>query len=163
MARLSGYFGLSEEIGAFVAGVALASSPIAFYIAESLKPLRDFFLVIFFFTIGASFNFSYFDDVFLEALTLAALVLLIKPYVFSWLLQRSGEVKPISWEIGVRLGQMSEFSLLVIYMSLDTYLLPPKIIYMAQAAVILTFIGSCYWTVLRYPTPLATTDRLRRD
>jgi len=163
MATLSGYFGLSEEIGAFIAGVALASNPIAFYIAESLKPLRDFFLVIFFFTIGATFNFGYFDDVFLEALTLATLVLLIKPAVFSWLLRREGEVKNISWEVGVRLGQMSEFSLLVIYMTLANNLMPPEVTYMAQAAVILTFIGSCYWTVLRYPTPLASTDRLRRD
>ena len=36
--------GLSEDIGAFVAGVALAASPISLFIAESLKPLRDFFL-----------------------------------------------------------------------------------------------------------------------
>src|SRR4029077_192963 len=98
-----------------------------------------------------------------EAMTLAALVLLIKPYVFSWLLHRSGEVKATSWEIGVRLGQLSEFSLLVIYMALDNYLLPPEITYMAQAAVIITFIVSCYWTVLRFPTPLAATDKLRRD
>lgn len=41
--------GLSEDIGAFIAGVALASSPISLFIAESLKPLRDFFLVMFFF------------------------------------------------------------------------------------------------------------------
>ena len=51
--------GLSEDIGAFVAGVALASSPISLFIAESLKPLRDFFLVMFFFSIGATFNFGY--------------------------------------------------------------------------------------------------------
>ena len=44
MAELSHCLGLSEEIGAFIAGVALASSPISSYIAESLKPLRDFFL-----------------------------------------------------------------------------------------------------------------------
>lgn len=56
--------GLSEDIGAFVAGVALASSPISLFIAESLKPLRDFFLVMFFFTIGATFNFSYASQVF---------------------------------------------------------------------------------------------------
>jgi hypothetical protein len=34
---------------------------------------------------------------------------------------------------------------------------------MAQAAVIITFIVSCYWTVMYYPTPLAVTDKLRRD
>ncbi|HEY6599953.1 MAG TPA: cation:proton antiporter, partial [Pseudomonadales bacterium] len=46
--------GLSLEIGAFVAGVAMATSPIAQYIAENLRPLRDFFLVMFFFSIGAA-------------------------------------------------------------------------------------------------------------
>ncbi len=163
MTELSGVLGLSEEIGAFIAGIALASNPIAFYIAESLKPLRDFFLVMFFFTIGAAFNFDYFPDVALAACTLAALILVLKPITFNWLLQRSGELKTISREIGVRLGQMSEFSLLVIYMALETKILTPMAAYMAEAAVIITFIVSCYWTVMRYPTPLATTEKLRRD
>jgi Kef-type K+ transport system membrane component KefB len=163
MAEFSHYFGLSEEIGAFIAGVSLASNPISFYIAESLKPLRDFFLVLFFFSIGASFNFDYFSQVFASACILAGFFLLLKPIVFSWLLQRSGEIKSVSWEIGVRIGQMSEFSLLVIYMAQETNLLSPPDAYMAQAAIIITFIASCYWTVLRYPTPLASTDRLRRD
>jgi Kef-type K+ transport system membrane component KefB len=163
MAELSHALGLSEEIGAFIAGVALASNPIAFYVAESLKPLRDFFLVIFFFTIGAGFNFDYFTAVILPACLLAGLVLILKPMIFSWLLRRSGEVKNVSWEIGVRLGQMSEFSLLVIYMALETKLLPSAGAYMVEAAVIITFIASCYWTVMRYPTPLGSTEKLRRD
>lgn len=163
MAELSHTLGLSEEIGAFIAGVALASNPIAFYIAESLKPLRDFFLVIFFFTIGAGFNFDFLPQVILPALMLAGLILILKPVVFSWLLHRSGEVKSVSWEIGVRLGQMSEFSLLVIYMALETNLVSDLTTYMAEAAIIITFIVSCYWTVMRYPTPLAATDKLRRD
>lgn len=163
MAEFSHEFGLSEEIGAFIAGVALASNPIAFYIAESLKPLRDFFLVLFFFSIGASFNFSYFHQVFAPACILAGFMLLLKPMVFSKLLRKAGEVKAVSWEIGVRLGQMSEFSLLVIYMAQEARLLEPLTAYMAQAAVIITFISSCYWTVARYPTPLAATDKLRRD
>ncbi|OGT39767.1 MAG: sodium:proton antiporter [Gammaproteobacteria bacterium RIFCSPHIGHO2_12_FULL_38_14] len=163
MAELSHVFGLSEEIGAFIAGVSLAASPIAFYIAESLKPLRDFFLVIFFFTIGAGFDFAYLPQVIVPALVLAGLALLLKPIIFNWLLRRSGEIKKISWEIGVRLGQMSEFSLLVIYMALDAKILSPLSTYMVEAAVILTFIVSCYWTVMYYPTPLASTDQLRRD
>jgi predicted Kef-type K+ transport protein len=163
MAQISSYFGLSDEIGAFIGGVALATSPIAFYIAESLKPLRDFFLVIFFFTIGASFNFDYFTAVIVPALFLSTLLLIIKPAVFQWLLYRSGEVKSVSKELGVRLGQMSEFSLLVIYLGLQTNVLPPTTAYMVEAAIIITFIVSCYWTVMWYPTPLASTDNLRRD
>jgi Kef-type K+ transport system membrane component KefB len=163
MAQLSHFMGLSEEIGAFIAGVALASNPISLYIAESLKPLRDFFLVIFFFTIGAGFNFNYLPTVFLPACTLAILILTLKPVVFSWLLRRSGEVKAVSREVGVRLGQMSEFSLLVIYLALANNLIEPVTTYMLEAAIILTFIVSCYWTVLHYLTPLAATDKLRRD
>lgn len=163
MVQLSHTLGLSDEIGAFIAGIALASNPISFYIAESLKPLRDFFLVIFFFTIGAGFNFEYFPEVIFPAITLAALVLLVKPLIFSFLLYRAGEVKSVSREMGVRLGQLSEFSLLFIYVALKANLLPPLTAYMMEAAIILTFIVSCYWTVLRYPTPLAVSDRLRRD
>lgn len=163
LTQLGHLFGLSDEIGAFIAGVALASNPISFYIAESLKPLRDFFLVIFFFTIGASLNINYLPEVLVPALTLAGFMLILKPYVFSWLLHRSGEVKAVSWEIGVRLGQLSEFSLLVVYMALESNMLPPLVAYMMEAVVIITFTVSCYWTVMRYPTPLASTEKLRRD
>lgn len=49
MAQLAGAVGISPEIGAFAGGVALASHPVANFVAESLRPLRDFFLVMFFF------------------------------------------------------------------------------------------------------------------
>lgn len=163
MAELANVMGLSEEIGAFIAGVAFASNPISLYIAESLKPLRDFFLVIFFFTIGAGFNFGYLPQVAIPALVLAAAMLILKPIIFSWLLQKSGESKKIGWEVGVRLGQISEFSLLIIFLALQAKLVNPVTSYMVQAATIVTFIVSCYWVVLRYPTPLASTDKLRRD
>lgn len=163
MAEASHFLGLSEEIGAFIAGISLASNPISYYIAESLKPLRDFFLIIFFFTIGAGFNFAYLPAVIIPALTLAVLILILKPVIFDRLLRRSGEVKSVSWEVGVRLGQMSEFSLLLIYMALETHLISDLTGYMVEAAIIITFVASCYWTVMRYPTPLAATDRLRRD
>ncbi len=48
--------GLSLEMGAFIAGVSLATVPIALVIAEELKPLRDFFLILFFFSIGVKFD-----------------------------------------------------------------------------------------------------------
>jgi Kef-type K+ transport system membrane component KefB len=163
MVELSHALGMSEEIGAFIAGVTLASLPIAAYIAESLKPLRDFFLVIFFFAIGANFNFANFPIVMIPACTIALLMLFAKPYIFKTLLQRAGEVEKISNEIGIRLGQLSEFSLLVIFLTLEKGLLSNTTGQMIQGAVILTFIASCYWTVKYYPTPLAITDTLRKD
>lgn len=163
MVQMSHFFGLSEEIGAFIAGVALASNPISLYIAENLKPLRDFFLVLFFFTIGASFNFAALPSVVVSASLFAVTMLLLKPLVFAWLLHRAGERKDQSLEIGVRMGQLSEFSLLVGFIAVETHFVDPIVRNMLEAAVIMTFVVSCYWTVMRYPTPLASTDTLRRD
>jgi Kef-type K+ transport system membrane component KefB len=163
MAQLADYLGLSVEIGAFIAGVSIAASPISLYIAESLKPLRDFFLVMFFFSVGASFNLHYLPDVIVPALILAALFMLIKPVTYRFLLGQVNETKQVSWEVGTRLAQISEFSLIIAYVGLDSKLLSQSAGYLIQAATILSFVVSSYWVVMRYPTPMALSDRLRRD
>jgi len=163
MAQLAVMFGLSAEIGAFIGGVSLAASPIAVYIAESLKPVRDFFLVMFFFSVGALFNLNYLSIVIVPALLLAVSLLVIKPFVFKFLLQRVGETPSVSWEVGVRLGQISEFSLIIAYVGLDYHLIGEAAASCIQAAVIVSFIVSSYWVVMRYPTPVSLSDRLRRD
>ncbi|PWY54893.1 sodium:proton antiporter [Legionella qingyii] len=155
--------GLSEDIGAFIAGVALAASPISLFIAESLKPLRDFFLVMFFFSIGATFNFGLAQQVVIPALILSALVLLFKPVLFYLLLGKSGEKKHVAKEVGIRLGQASEFSLLVASIALSTQLISDKASNLIQATTILTFIVSSYFVVLKYPTPIAFSDKMRKD
>lgn len=163
ISHLALYLGLSNEIGAFIAGVSLASSPIAFYIAESLKPVRDFFLVMFFFSVGASFNLTYLPDVIIPSLVLLALLFLIKPFTYCYLLEQVGEARSVAWEVGVRLAQVSEFSLIIAYVALDTHLVGQKAAYLIEATTILSFIVSSYWVVMRYPTPVAMSDRLRRD
>ena len=155
--------GLSEDIGAFVAGVALASSPISLFIAESLKPLRDFFLVMFFFSIGATFNFSFASQVVIPAVILAASILIFKPFLFYVLLARSGEKKNVSKEVGIRLGQASEFSLLVASIALSTKLISEVASNLIQATTILTFIVSSYLVVLKYPTPIALSEKMQKD
>ena len=163
MAELAGVMGLSHEIGAFIGGVALASSPIALFIAESLRPLRDFFLVMFFFSLGASFNLGVVEVVLLPALALAATALLLKPALFRALLRQVGEASGRSLEVGVRLGQISEFSLLIAVTALGAGLISAEASYLIQFATLLTFVVSSYVVVLRYPTPIAISDRLRRN
>jgi Kef-type K+ transport system membrane component KefB len=163
LSQLAKFIGLSEDIGAFVAGVALAASPISLYIAESLKPLRDFFLVMFFFSVGASFNLGTLSSVILPAITLAALMLVFKPLLYQFLLIKAGENKEVSKEVGVRLGQASEFSLLVASIALSSTLISNKAVYLIQAATILTFVVSSYLVVMLYPTPISHSDKMRRD
>ncbi len=155
--------GLSYEIGAFIAGVALASSPIALYIADSLKPLRDFFLVLFFFSLGAGFDLTMVDDVILPAALIAAAMLLLKAPVFRLLLKRVGEENLRAKEVGVRLGQLSEFSLLLAVLAWESGVINKEASYLIQLATLLTFLVSTYMVVLRYPTPIAMSEKLRRD
>ena len=163
LAELAGLFGLSHEIGAFIAGVAMATSPIALFIADSLRPLRDFFLVMFFFSLGAGFALPALESVFWPALLLAGLSLAIKPGVFRVLLERTGETERRSREVGVRLAQISEFSLLIALAAAASGLIGERANYLIQLAVLLSFALSSIYVVRKYPTPIAVSDSLRRD
>jgi len=163
LAELAGLLGLSHEIGAFIAGVAMATSPIALFIADSLRPLRDFFLVMFFFSLGAGFELPAIGMVFWPALLLAGLSLAVKPVIFRLLLMRAGETERRSREVGVRLAQISEFSLLIALAALQAGVIAERASYLIQLAVLLSFAMSSIYVVRKYPTPIAVSDRLRRD
>ena len=155
--------GLSYEIGAFIGGVILATSPISLYIAERLKPLRDFFLVLFFFSVGAELDIVLLFEVFFPTLLLALLLVAIKPGVFAALLRWQGETAATGWEVGYRLGQASEFSLLVSYVAAGAALLSKEAAHVIQGATVITLVLSSYAVIFRYPSPIAISARLRRD
>ena len=163
LAEAATALGLSHEIGAFIAGISLATSPVSFFISENLKPLRDFFLVLFFFSLGAGFDLHMLDDVILPALLIAAAMLLLKPVVFSRLLRSVGEEKMRATEVGARLGQLSEFSLLLAVLAWESKLIGLEASYLIQLATLLTFLVSTYRVLFKYPTPIALSAKLRRD
>lgn len=163
VAELATLIGLSHEVGAFVAGVTLATSPIARFIAESLKPLRDFFLVLFFFALGAGFNIGALPSVLIPALVLAAISVALKPTVFRLLLQREKEKAKMARETGARLGQISEFSLLIVVVASDLSIMSDKASILMKSATIMSFVASSFWIVRRYPTPISMDQTLNRD
>lgn len=162
-AGVAQYIGLSYEMGAFVAGVAFASSPVSLALAEQLKPLRDFFLILFFFSIGAQFDFLLTQNVLIAGFVIAILIILVKPLVFKQGFQLIGENKKFSMELGARLGQGSEFSLLVAYSALASGLISAQASYLIQMVVIITFVLSTYWVVYRYRTPISSSEKNRMD
>ena len=163
IASLASVLGLSLEIGAFIAGVSLATSPIAQYIAENLRPLRDFFLVLFFFSVGAGLDITLLPQVWVPALCLAALLILSKPAVFAGLLVMQKEPRDVAWEVGYRLGQASEFSLLLSYIAIANSLISGPAAVVVQFATVLTLVLSSYFVIFRYPSPIAPNPKLRRD
>ncbi|MYD43642.1 MAG: cation:proton antiporter [Gammaproteobacteria bacterium] len=151
--------GLGFELGAFIAGVALANSPVSQSVAQSLEPLRDFFLVLFFFTVGARIDIALVPDVIWQATLIAALMLAIKPVTFRYLLKLRHVRRPFAWEVGLRLGQCSEFSLLVLFIA--TPLISKQADHVILVATILTMLVSTYIVVLNYRNPLAISESLR--
>ena len=154
---------LSGEIGAFIAGISIATSPIAQYIALNLKPLRDFFLILFFFSIGASFNLKLLDDVLWITITLSLVSLLIKPPVFWYCLQKVKEKSEVAWDVGLRLGQNSEFAILIAYVASQQALIGQMASHTIQAVTIITLLVSSYMVVMNLESPLATSEELKQD
>ena len=163
LAEIAEQTGLSYEIGAFVAGVSIARSPIALFIAESLKPLRDFFLVIFFVALGAGFNLAILPQIWLAALGLSLIAILVKPLTYRAMMQFSKEAEGRATEVAIRLGQMSEFSLLLALMAVELAIIGTEVSYLIQVATLASFLFSSYYVVARFPTPIALSDKLRRD
>lgn len=161
LAGLAHVCGLGFEIGAFIAGVALANSPVSQSVAENLEPLRDFFLVLFFFTVGARVDIALIPSVIWQAALIAALMVVIKPVVFRYLLALRRVRRPIAWEVGIRLGQCSEFSLLVLFVAAP--LLTDETAHVILVATILTMLASTYFVALNYRSPLALSASLRVD
>ena len=162
-AKLSEFAGLSAEVGAFIAGISLAQSPIAQYIALSLKPLRDFFLVLFFFGLGATLQLGLLQEVWLGVLVYVAVLMMAKPATFRFLLKKHSESPKLATDISLRLGQISEFSLLVVFFALTQNLISEQSATLVQTATILSFLISSYIVVLKLPNPIAVSEALRRD
>lgn len=105
--------GFSIEIGALFAGVTLASMPYAVEISNRLKPLRDFFLVLFFVGLGERLSLQSISDVLLPALLFTGLVVLFKTMVIVFTLGRLNYTEQTSYKVAIHLSQISEFSVIL--------------------------------------------------
>ncbi|MFH2138534.1 MAG: cation:proton antiporter [Candidatus Omnitrophota bacterium] len=163
VASVSNSMGLFYETGAFFAGVALARHQISFFISEKLKPLRDFFLVLFFFTLGAKLDFTVMKNIIIPAVILTALFTVMKPWLFKRLFIWSGEENDFARETGLRLGQLSEFSMLIAILAFQLGHISSNASQMIQLVTILSFIASSYIVVMNLPTPIGTSEKMIRD
>lgn len=162
-AELSHQVGLSYESGAFIAGISIAVSRVSQAISVHLKPLREFFLILFFFAIGARMDLAASNIYSLLGILFGALLVAIKAWGFTKALSLAHEKPSMTLELGARLSQASEFSFLVAYAAMNAELLSQEASMFIQTATMTTFIISTYWVVKRYPTPISITSNLRQD
>ncbi len=111
--------GFSVEIGAFLAGVALASSPYRLQIQSKIKPLRDFFLTLFFIYLGSQVKVNYLLNVLPIIIIFTLVALILKPIVYMFILRFFGFRKHTIFQTALNLSQISEFSLIVLMLGVS--------------------------------------------
>lgn len=106
-------FGFSIEIGGFLAGLALANSAEHFQVAGRVRPLRDFFIMIFFVLLGASLAVFDISGVGVPVLLFSLFVLIGNPLIVLVIMGLMGYRRRTSFLAGVTVAQISEFSLIL--------------------------------------------------
>ena len=106
--------GFSSEIGGFLAGLSLARSGVHYEISGKIKPIRDFFIIIFFIVLGSGLALDSLSMVSRPAIILSAFVLIANPLIVMILLAFFGYKPRTAFFTSVTVAQVSEFSLILV-------------------------------------------------
>ena len=116
LASLGEVFGFSKEVGAFLAGFSLATSPYREAMSSRLNPVRDFLLLFFFLDLGAKLELTAFEGQIPAALALSAFVLIGNPLIVMAIMGYMGYRKRTGFMAGLTVAQISEFSIVFVAM-----------------------------------------------
>jgi len=114
ISAIAGFVGLSIEVGGFLAGLALASSSENFQIAARLRPLRDFFIILFFVGLGIQALEGGIAVSLLPAVVLSLFVLVGNPLIVITIMGALGYRARTSFLSSLTVAQISEFGLIII-------------------------------------------------
>ena len=140
----SPFIGFSIQIGGFLAGLALANTNETYQIVGRMKPLRDFFITIFFVMLGLQMSFAHVFLILPQVLLLTFFALIIKPIIVFLLTSAFGFRKRTSFLASVSLGQISEFSLLVVFLVSRLHYLSTDVETTIILAGLISFAASTY-------------------
>ena len=171
IAALFGVIGFSVEIGALIAGVLLSTSPYGPEIGSRISPLKDFFLILFFILLGLNVQITTIGSIIVPSLVLSAVVLIFKPLIIMILTRFFGYTKRNNFLVGVTLGQVSEFSLILLALAVSLGQSLQNVLAIITLTTIITITLSSYLTVFadkiykKISKPLSIFERkeLRRE
>jgi Kef-type K+ transport system membrane component KefB/voltage-gated potassium channel Kch len=152
LASLFHYLNFSLEIGALLAGVTLSLSPYRYEISSKLRPIRDFFLLIFFILLGSQIIFQNLSKFIWPIIVLSVFVLIGKPIIIFLLTSVLGYTKRTTFLSGVSLAQISEFSFILIGLGVAVGHLPSEILPFITLVGVITIAVSTYG--IQYSTKL---------
>jgi Kef-type K+ transport system membrane component KefB len=136
--------GLSLEIGALIAGMTLASSKYTLELSGKIRPLRDFFIVLFFVFFGSQLVGPLTGQMVGQAVILSLFILIGNPLIIMGIMRVLGYRKRTNFLTGISLAQISEFSLILILLGFNLGHLPQEIMNLTVLIAIITIFISSY-------------------
>ncbi len=137
--------GLSVEIGALVAGLTLASSGFSKEIGPRLRPIRDFFIIIFFAALGLRLDLGNSLQLLPLAALLTFVVVVLKPMIILLLSMLLGYTRRTSFKFSLAMGQVSEFSIILVLIGAQNGSINNRLLNMFVMVTLLSFMISTYF------------------
>lgn len=148
---LAGFMGLSVEVGAFLAGIALAQLPYNTDLHQRLHPLMTFFVAIFFATLGVTLDLSAALDNWEASLILSLFVIIGNPLIFMIIISRMGYAEVTAFRASVTVAQISEFSFIFATLGLSAGLVGQEVLSITALVGIVTIAVSAYMIIYTEP------------
>lgn len=148
---LAHQFHLSVEIGAFLAGIAIAQLPIHGDLHRRLHPLMTFFIAIFLVTLGIKMELSEFAAIWPTALGLSAFVLIVKPIIIFTILARMKFSEYTAFQSAIAAGQVSEFAFILLALGASTGLIGGTVVALGGLVGVTTIAVSAYLIIYSEP------------
>ena len=136
--------GFSIEIGAILAGITLSSSPYQPEIASRIKPLRDFFLIMFFILLGSEMTLASLSDIWLPGVALSLFILIGNPLILYFLFRMLKFTRRNSFLAGLTAAQVSEFGFVILFTGRQIGHLNSEVVPIFTMVAILTIFASSY-------------------
>jgi Kef-type K+ transport system membrane component KefB/voltage-gated potassium channel Kch len=134
--------GFGIELGALIAGITLSGSFYQREITTRIRPLRDFFLILFFIVLGTQFHLEGLSDLILPIVSFTLFILIGNPLIVMLVMRLLGYHQRTGFLAGTTVAQISEFSFIIIGAGIASGHLSPDMLGLVTAVGILTIAGS---------------------
>jgi Kef-type K+ transport system membrane component KefB len=151
LAAVGEHLGFSKEVGAFLAGFSLASTPFREALSARLATLRDFLLLFFFIDLGAKLQIAGLGEHLAAAAILSAFVLIVKPLIVLVIMGVMGYRKRTSFLTAVPLAQVSEFSIVLLALGINLGHIEETALSIVTLVALVTITASTYMIIFLQP------------
>src|SRR3989338_299206 len=147
VASLVYWAGFNIEIGAVIAGISLGASPYQSQIVSRIRPLRDFFIVLFFIVLGSQMQIGDVYSSFWPAIILSIFILIVDPLVLYVVMRSMKYTRRNAFFAGITAAQVSEFGFILVFKGKDLgYLYGNEVTILTMTALITIVISSYFIT-----------------